>query len=262
MLCKKVIPLLSEYFDEVLDPDITVQVSQHLDQCLTCRKEYKSLTELHGDLKSLGKVQAPEYLQRLVQHRVSAVERNAWRIRIQNDVERRWSKIQTVDRTWYATRILGTAMACILFFVIASSMSPFITSNAASSDRSTLVPTDYFEQFVLNVLSTFGLVPKQSLAGTPDQRLKSDAAINDGYLQGFGQSVSQAGEDDSFFVLADVDEKGAAKIRSVLESPQDQNLLSSFNEMILGARCRPAVKNGQTVPSYLIFLFNKVSVYN
>jgi hypothetical protein len=262
MLCKKVLSLLSEYFDEVLDPDTAFQVSQHLDQCLSCRREYKSLSELHNTLRSLNKVQAPEYLQRLVQHRVSAMQRDSWRIRLQNDLERRWSKIRTIDGTWYITRILGTAMACFLFLVIASSMAPFLSVNAQTPERSRLVPTDYFSQVGLSVLSTFGLLPKQDIAIAPEQKSKSDAAMSDEYLLDFGQRVSQEGEDDSFMVLADVDEKGAAKIRSVPEYPEDTSLLNSFHEMIVAARCRPAVKNGQTVPSNLIFLFNKISVYN
>jgi hypothetical protein len=261
MLCKKVLSLLSEYFDEVLDSDTAVRVSQHLDQCLGCRREYKKLSELHDTLRSLNKVQAPECLQRLVQRRVSAMQRDSWRNRLQNDLERRWSKIRTTDGTWYITRILGTAMACILFIVIASSMAPFLV-NAQNPERSRLVPTDYFSQVGLSVLSTFGVIPKQDIAGTPEQKSKSDAAMSDEYLLDFGQRVSQEGKDDSFMVLADIDEKGAAKIRSVPEYPEDTSLLNSFHEMIVAARCRPAVKNGQTVPSNLIFLFNKISVYN
>ena len=262
MLCKNVLPLLSEYFDEVLDSNTAVQVSQHLDQCLSCRKEYKSLSELHNTLRSLNRIHAPEYLKRLVQHRVSARQRDSWRSRLRNDLERRWSKIRTIDGTWYVTRVLGTAMACVLFLVIASSMAPFLNVNAQAPERSRLVPTDYFSQVGLSVLSTFGLFPKQDIAGAPEQMSKSDAAMSDEYLLDFGQRVSEEGDDDSFMVLADVDEKGAAKIRSVAEYPEDKSLLDSFHEMILAARCRPAVKNGQTVPSNLIFMFNKISVYN
>jgi hypothetical protein len=39
MLCEKALPLLSEYFDEVLDPDTAIQLSQHLGQCINCRRE-------------------------------------------------------------------------------------------------------------------------------------------------------------------------------------------------------------------------------
>jgi len=262
MLCKNVLPLLSEYFDEVLDSETAVQISQHLDQCLGCRREYKSLSALHDNLRSLNKVQAPEYLGRFVQHRVSAMQRNSWRIQLQNNLERHWSRIRTTDRTWYLTRVLGTAMACVLFFVISSSMAPFLNTNAAASERSKLVPTDYSVQFGLSVLSTFGLLPKQSTESVPEQRSRSDAAMSDKYLMDWGENIAETGEDDFFFVLTDVDEKGEAKIRSVLESPEDESLLSSFSEMILAARCRPAVKNGQTVPSYLPYLFHKVFVYN
>jgi hypothetical protein len=262
MLCKKVLPLLSAYFDEALDSDTAVQISQHLDQCLSCRREYRGISELHDNLKSLGKVQAPEYLSKLVAHRVSALQRDSWHARLQNYIELRWSRIRTIDGTWYVTRALGTVMACVLFISIASSMAPFLNVNASHAEQGRLVPTDYLSQVGLSVLSTFGLFPKQDIAGVSELETKSDAAMNDEYLFNYGQSVSEEGEDDSFMVLADVDENGAAKIRSVPEYPEDTNLLNSFHEMILTARCRPATRNGKTVPSNLIFLFNKVSVYN
>jgi len=262
MLCKKVLPLLSAYFDEALDSDTAVQISQHLDQCLSCRREYRSISELHDTLKSLGKIQAPEYLSKLVEHRVSALQRDSWRIRLQNYIELRWSRIRTVDGTWYLTRALGSVMACVLFISIASSMAPFLSINASNSEQGRLVPTDYFSQVGLSVLSVFGYLPKQNIAGPQEQPLKSDAAMSDEYLYYYGQSISPEGEDDSFMVLADIDEDGTAKIRSVPEYPEDTSLLNSFNEMILTARCRPATRNGKTVPSNLIFLFNKVSVYN
>jgi hypothetical protein len=262
MLCKKVLPVLSEYLDGVLDSDTAVQVSQHLDHCLSCRREYKNLSRVQDTLRSMKRVQAPEYLHRLVEHRVSSMQGDSWRTRLQNDLERRWSKIRTIEGTWYLTRAAGTVMACILFIVIASSMAPFLRVNAQVPERSRLVPTDYFSQVGLSVLSTFGLFPKQGIENIPEEKTKSNAAMSDEYLLDFGQRVSKEGEDDSFMVLADVDEKGAAKIRSVPEYPEDSNLLNSFHEMILAARCRPAVKNGQTVPSNLIFLFNKISVYN
>ena len=52
MLCKKVLPLLSEFFDGVLDDDTSVQVSQHLGQCIRCRKEFNGLSALLTMLNS------------------------------------------------------------------------------------------------------------------------------------------------------------------------------------------------------------------
>ncbi len=262
MLCKKVSPLLSAYFDEALDSDTAVQVSQHLDHCLSCRREYRGISELHDTLKSLGKVQAPEYLSKLVQHRVSALQRDSWRVRLQNYMELRWSRIRTIDGTWYLTRALGTVMACVLFISIASSMAPFLSVNASHPEQGRLVPTDYLSQVGLSILSTFGLFPKQDIASVPELAMKRDAAMSDEYYRLFGESVSQTGEDDSLFVLMDIDETGIPKTRSVLEYPEDEDLWSTFSEIILSARCRPATRNGKLVPSNLIFLFNTVSVYN
>ena len=41
MVCEKVLPLLSEYFDEVLDSKTSIEVSQHLDQ--VCRLPERTL---------------------------------------------------------------------------------------------------------------------------------------------------------------------------------------------------------------------------
>ena len=89
MLCKTVLPLLSEYFDGVLDTDTEIRVSQHLDQCISCRREYKSLSALHAKLSSFRRIQAPEYLQHLVQHRISEMKLDTWRSRLQNALELR-----------------------------------------------------------------------------------------------------------------------------------------------------------------------------
>ena len=48
MLCKKVSKLLSEFFDGVLDADMSARVSQHLKRCEKCRKELDIFSILHG----------------------------------------------------------------------------------------------------------------------------------------------------------------------------------------------------------------------
>lgn len=112
MLCEKVLPLLSEFFDEVLDSDAAVQVSQHLGQCIGCRKEFDSYAALHHRLKSLNRMPAPEYLRSLVQHRLT---QESWRAHLRNELARYWSIIRTTEGMWYATRALGTVMASIFF---------------------------------------------------------------------------------------------------------------------------------------------------
>jgi hypothetical protein len=120
MLCKNVLPLLSGFHDKVMDADASVQVSQHLDQCILCRKELESLSVLQGKLRSLKGIEAPEFLGSLVEHRIAEIEKNSWRRNLRNELERMWSIIRTTDSTWYITKALGTVMTSLFFFLICS----------------------------------------------------------------------------------------------------------------------------------------------
>jgi Putative zinc-finger len=257
MLCRKVVPLLSEYFDDVLDADIAVQISQHLHHCFRCRKELKALSDVHGKLRSAEKIEAPEYLHHLVQHRVDAMQRDSWRKSLWNEWERRWSKIRTIEGIWYLTRAMGTVVASLFLFLITISISPYyINVNGPVSEPSVLI-SPYGQEVMLNVLPRLGLLPVQTVQKTVS---KSNPAINDQYLMNFGQSISEEGKDDSFSVVTEVDRSGSAKIKRVLEHPVDQNLLNNFIDVISSARFRPGSENGQAVPSYLVLIFSRVSV--
>jgi hypothetical protein len=254
MLCKKVLPLLSEFFDGVLDADTAAQVSQHLDQCIVCRKEYKSLSAMHAKLSSLNRIPAPEYLQNLVQHRITEMQKDTWRSCIQNELELRWSRIRTTEGMWYTTRALGTIMASMFFVLISSIISPYyIEANSHTAVRSPLTPA-YRQQLAEGVLMNLGMIPQRK----PVAPIKQ--AINNQYLLDFAQSNSQPGKNDSLSVLAAVDQSGAPKIQNVIEYPDDHSLLNNFNAMIASARCRPASKNGETIPSHLVLMYSTISV--
>jgi hypothetical protein len=259
MSCKNVLPLLSEYFDEVLDADTAVQVSQHLDQCMRCREELKDLSTLHGRLRSLSRVEVPEYLGRFLQHRLDHKHQDSWRMRLHNEMARRWSRIRTTEGMWYATRAMGTVLASVFFFLISNAISPLVLEvNAPVTERAALTPA-YTQQVGQNVLIKLGMLPAEAAVG---YTVRSKPAINDLYFLNFGQSIPQAGKDDAFSVVTVVESSGAAKIQNVLEYPDDQNLLSDFNEMISSVRCRPASENGRAVPSHLVLMFSKISVYD
>ncbi len=256
MLCKKVVPLLSEYFDNVLDAVTTVQVSQHLGQCLQCRKELKSLSALHGKLRSLNGVQAPEYLDRLVQRRLNSMHQNSWRNRLRNELERRWSRIRTTEGMWYVTRALGTVMTSVFFFLIARTISPlYIDVNAPVEERKVLLSA-YGQQVGKHFLANFGMLPPQRTYS-----YKSVPAINHQYLKSFGESISQDGDDYDFSLLTYVDRSGQAVAQSVVEHPNAESFLNDFNKVISSGRFAPAKKDGEAVPSYMILMFSKISVY-
>jgi hypothetical protein len=226
MLCKNVLSLLSEFYDEVLDAKVSVQVTQHLGQCGPCRKELESLSILQGKLKSLKGIQAPEFLGSLVEHRITEFRQNSWRRSLRDELERMWSIIRTTESTWYITKVLGTVMTSLFFFMICGSNIP---------------------------------LPLQS---DPEMGVyNTDPAISEQYLNNLGASLSQPGKDDSVSVRLEVDSSGSATIQKVIERPHDPRLLSNVKEMITSTHCRPASKNGKAVSSHLILIFNWISVY-
>jgi hypothetical protein len=256
MLCKQVLPLLSEFFDEVLDADSAVCVSQHLGQCIRCRKEFDGYSALRSKLKSLHRMQAPEYLQSLVQHRLA---KEPWRSRVRNELARYWSIIRTTEGMWYATRAVGSVMATVFFMMISSGVTPYIVQAEAPIMREPLpLNPAYGPKVSVSVSKKLGML--QAPVPTKLNSSSGPAAINDLYLLKFGESVSEAGKNDHFKVLYMVDRSGTAKVESVIEHPVDQNLLNEFNQVIESARVRPASANGRAVASSIVFTFSKIFV--
>jgi hypothetical protein len=254
MLCKTVLQRLSEYFDGVLEADAAVEVSQHLRQCLGCRREYDSLVALHSRLKSLRRVEAPEYMEALVRLRITRETEDVWHKRLRDWLELCWSRIRTTEGMWYWTRALGTVLTSICFLLI----NPIYFDVNQPSYRA-LLPAVYTQQVGLNVLQKLGMLPPEESKGP---QVRTEPAINPLYLVSFAQNMPGSDEDDTVSVVAVVDSNGAAKIKNVLQYPTDRNLLSNFNEMISSARCRPASHNGKAVDSHMVLTFSRISVWD
>ncbi len=257
MICERVLTQLSEFLDEALGSEKTLQVSQHLEKCANCRKEFDRLVLLRKKLSSLGTIQAPEYLRHLVQLRLNNEKESTLRARLRDALERRWSIIRSTEVMWYLTRALGTVMTSVFFVMIVASMNPIYLGQSA--DRGPL-PSSFRQQLPGSVLKNLGLIPVEAQKRPISP---SEPMINGLYLLDFSQqSVSLDGEDDTFSVVAMVDRSGAAKIQNVLEYPADRALLNRFNSMLATARCRPASQNGRAVDSHIVLTFSKVSVYD
>jgi hypothetical protein len=263
MLCKRVIPLLSGYFDEVLDAETAKQVSQHLDGCARCRKELRGLSAVHSKLSSLNGVRAPEYLRDLVQLRLVNLSKNSWRAQLRNALERRWSLIRTTEGIWYMTKAVGTILTSVFFFLIPCSINPLeIEANSSMPERSVYTRAEK-QQVALNVVAKLGMLPQaaqKELARRRQPAIKP--AIHDQYLSNFGESISQDGNDYDFSVVTYVDRSGQAKIQNVLDHPNAQSFLDSFNKVISSGRFTPARENGEAVPSHMLLMFTKISVYD
>jgi hypothetical protein len=237
MLCKNIVPLLSEFFDEALDADTTVQVSQHLGQCAQCRKELDNLSALHGKLRSLRGVAVPGFLGNLIQHRLVKMQQDSWRKNLRNGLERSWSKIRTTEGMWYVSKALGTVMTSLFFVLISSSVIP----PAATVQEQHIIHPD----------------PEYAAHKRP---IISAPAISDLVLFGLAESMSSAGKDNTFSVVSDIDNIGTGKVQGIIGDPGDQNLLSKIKEDFSSTRWRPASENGKAVASRIVHTFSKVRV--
>jgi hypothetical protein len=261
MVCKKILPLLSEFHDEELDAETTVLVSQHMNQCAQCRAEYDKISVIKSKLQSLRGVQAPEYLHSLVQHRIAEMRQNTWRKTLRYELERRWSLIRTTERVWYITRALGTVMTAIIFFVISSTaISPLCLEVNAKADEREGLTFAYGKQVSRNVLANLGMHSSQLPQQQPIIVSRNNPAINDLYYVIFEEGNASTEEEDTLTVVAAVDPSGMAKIQNVIEYPTDKNTLIKFNEMISSAKYRPASQNGKAVASYIVMTYSTVSV--
>jgi hypothetical protein len=241
--------------DEALETGAAAQITQHLNGCEKCRKEYEALIFIQQRLRSIPQAKAPSYLHSLVQHQIKAEKTETWSRQLRDALDRRWSIIRTTDSRWYWTKALGTVMTSLFVLLISSVINPYYALNVSDKTRPTYLSSAYGQQVGLNVLVKLGMESAPNYG-------KSAAAISNVYLFNFGQSVSHLKNDDNLFVIAEIDRSGSAKIQDVLEYPKEKELLSHFNQMIATARCRPANKNGQAVSSRMILMFNQVSVEN
>lgn len=256
MKCENIAALLSEFHDDVLEPEKSKTVSGHLEGCAACRGEYDRLTRLKGALGSLRKIEAPDYLRHMVQLHIANAEHDTWPIQFRESLEYRWSKIRSTGSLWYVTRILGTAATFVLFVAITAAVKPiYLEQMPRSAADSHLLR----QQLWMNVLKNLGYLPIEA------QRRPigpSEAMLNDLYPLNFGQNASRATHDDTVSVVAVVDRSGSATVRDVLEYPADSALLNEFNTMIQTARFRPASQNGKPVSSHLVMTFSKMTVYD
>lgn len=259
MRCKKILGSLSPFLDEVLGEEQSRRVSEHLEKCSGCRKEYERLARMRELLGSIEGVKAPDYLPHLVKLRIASAQEQRWTVSLREELEYRWSKIRTTGSLWYLTRLVGTAATFVLFVAITAAIKPiYFDLSTQAADRTWTSPS-LPQQLKVGVLGKLGMTP---LEAQKRPISPSDPQINDLCLLNFAQSASRSGRDDSLSIVASVDRTGSARIQGVLERPADGTLLSDLNSMIQSTRCRPASQNGKAVDSHLVLSFTKVTVYD
>ena len=259
MKCQEAQKHLSPLLDNKLENAVSSRVSTHLDECSACRLELRRLRLLSTRLGSLEKVSSPEFLKHLIQMQLENTTQERLAARLRKNLEYKWSRVRTTEGLWYVTRMAGTAMTAVFFFVLYTAMSPVYFSLRPPLPERPAVSQDRPQQLAANVLNHLGLTPS---SGFPRRVSSSEAMISDLYFLKFGQSASRRGADDTVTLFTTVDRRGSAKIQNVLEYPSDSTLLDNFSEMIASARCRPAIHNGKAIDSPLVLTFSKISVYD
>jgi hypothetical protein len=217
MRCKNVSSQLSSYLDEMLDTTTTLQISEHLKSCESCRLDHRRLTLLREKLRGLDRLEAPPYLRHLVQLRVESAEQENWRVSLRNALEYRWSKIRSTERMWFLARIAGLVATCVFFLVISAAMNPMSIQFRSPGYERSGGAVNVGMQLSMSVLKNLGLMPLEAQRRPISP---SEPRINDLYLLNFGQSALMTeSRDDTFSVVTMVDRSGAAKIQGVLEYP-------------------------------------------
>jgi hypothetical protein len=255
MLCNTVSKRLSEFFDGMLDDEMAFQVSQHLKQCVNCRKELDALSNLHGKLNSLTRIPAPEYLHHLVQTRVLERKNNTWIRQIKDALAFRWSRIRTTEGQFYWTRALGLAMTAFFLFVISSSIDPFYKIGVTQASERSVIDNEYSKSVRNRFSRSIGMLsidfPEKSYGST----------LNTKQLLEFGESATSDWDEDAITGVIEVEPNGAGKIQYVITSPYDRKLLDSFINAIALTRFRPEFRNGQPVSSQLVIKHITTTVY-
>jgi hypothetical protein len=259
MKCIDVLRELSPFVDDALDARKATLISRHIDECKDCRTEFKRLELLKKKLGMLEAPATPDFFWPLVKFRISSLPQGTFWHNLLAAVDSLWASIRSIERMWYWTRLVGTAITSVFFVAILSASNPSFVRYAGDSQSSGASLQAMRQQLPASVLRNLGIISKEAQR-RPIQ--PSDPAINYLYLLNFGKSLAREGKDDSFAVVAIVDSSGSAKIGNVLEYPEDESLLYHFNDMISSARCRPASQNGRAIEAPMVLTFNRISVYD
>ncbi|MEJ2110961.1 MAG: zf-HC2 domain-containing protein [Acidobacteriota bacterium] len=255
MLCKKAKKKLSQYFDGVLDSRSSIEISNHLNECDSCREDLAGLLKLHSRLSSIEKIEIPDFVYPLIQTQLKNEVNKKWLDRMKDAAELRWSRIRTTGFQFYWTKALGTLMAAFCFSMISSSIDPFYPTGSTSPNASQYLSREYSEQIRSAISINFGRFPIE-------QYQKSNQhfpAIDDQYYLPFWDSIPETTHEEDFSVVFAVDPSGTVRAENVLEYPDDETLLQSLN-VIEFARGRPGSLNGKYVPSPMVVNFNYSTV--
>lgn len=257
MFCDRVSKQLSGYFDGELDTSTHIKISRHLKQCARCWAELGALAILHDRLASVPRVQAPDYLYRLVRMRLEGGEHRPRADRLRDAWALQWSRFRTTGFLFYWTRALGTVMAAFFFCVISSGIDPFYgTGSVSPVSGQAMISREYSEQVRSTIMKNFGRFPIEQYSNSH----RHVPAINDQYFNLYWNSVPETTNEEDLAVVLTIEPSGTVKIENVLKYPEDRTLLHNLNDLCTSARGRPASMNGRSVSSPMVLNLNWITV--
>jgi putative zinc finger protein len=222
MNCAQVKALFSPYLDGAVSGKQMRSVTEHLNRCAECSREYILLTHSQRLLGALGRKPAPPDL--------------ALRLRV---------AISQEAAALHQSRFAG------LWIRVQNALDAVIVPAAVGAVAAILV---------FGLLLGFFALPAQLQASTEDVPLMfyTPPRLQSSALPGMGVGSINA---DSLVVEAYVDANGRIEDYRILSGPKDtEKILSELNRTLILTTFHPATQFGRPTPGRAVLTFSKINV--
>ncbi len=222
MKCAEARSLFSQYMDGAVSGTQMRDLSQHIDECSSCRREYQLLVKTQNLLARVGRKKAPADLA--LRLRV-AISQEAARAR-RPYLEGLRIRLENALQAFMVPATAGLLSAVVIF---AALMGLFGLPNVQAMSNNDVPLLLYTEP-----------------------ELQSSA---------FGTTVVGAVNSDSLVIEAYVGADGRIEDYRILsETPNTENLLPQVKRLLIFTTFRPATALGRPMPGRAVLSFSKVSV--
>jgi hypothetical protein len=222
MNCTQAKHLFSPYLDGAVSGKQMRAVSEHLNACLECRREYALLTHSQRLLSMVGRRQAPADLALRLRVAISQQAATARRPYFA-DV---WIRLQNALDAVIVPAAVGAAAAVVVFGLLLGFFALPSQLQASSED----VPLGFYTP------------PRLQLSAPPGMGVGSISA-------------------DSLVVEAYVDANGRVEDYRILSGPKDsEKILPELNRTLIFTTFRPAMQLGRPISGRAVLTFSKINV--
>jgi len=263
MKCKEVKRHIHLYIDGELETEHRERFLAHLNQCVLCRIYLKRMEETRELMGAMIKVDAPASLNYLVRSKLGLDSSN---------IHHRWFltlKFRLIEFSLFE-RIRAIFMAApitAMLFIIAGllvyspesikNMTLFLHSSVNGHMHSSLIERHYFEnlyEFSAEMTSSEYVCSSDEMVLTS----RSQPRISIASIRMFMENDFQDGDLNHLSVVANIRTDGSAEVESISEG--DQVMKERIRNMLGTSIIFPALVNGESVESKVLFTFDKVEV--